>query len=334
MKTFVTGATGFVGSHLCELLSQHGHDVYGLCRNPKKFQDFKIKCHPIKGKLSHNPDDFSWVESLPQELDSIVHCAGIVHSFDEKNFLEINLSATEILLEKLITRYRDKKLHLVFISSLSAAGPCQRDQIKNEEMTENPVSVYGRSKLLAEKFLKDNTPSHWTLTILRPPMVIGPRDPAIVDIYKMVKSRIVLVPGKNGHKTQLSFISSYDLIQIIKDVLHSDQVIQGHYFTAHPQPVRYIELIYAVNKNLNNKKLLIVPIPHLLLSLFSQLTRFLHLLLGVNFRLTPDKVHEMKQEMWVCDHQKISKLLDYQFEWDIEKTLQETTADYKKRKWI
>ena len=79
MKILVTGSTGFVGSHLCQLLDKSGHEVYALVRNPSKAKEFNIPGHHIKGDLS----SFDWVATLPDDLDAVVHTAGIVHSGDD-----------------------------------------------------------------------------------------------------------------------------------------------------------------------------------------------------------------------------------------------------------
>ena len=81
-KVLVTGASGFVGSHLCETLSKQGYEVYGLIRNPKS-QDYSFTV--IKGDLSLKSIQ-SWINELPEDLDTAIHTAGVVHSFSKEVF--------------------------------------------------------------------------------------------------------------------------------------------------------------------------------------------------------------------------------------------------------
>ena len=147
MKILVTGSTGFLGSHLCELLKQSGHEVYAQARNEKKFQQFKVQGRFVKGDLETEKANH-WVSKLPEDLDTVIHAAGIVHSFKEGAFYKINTEGTKQLIEDLKIKY--PKLHFIFLSSLSAAGPSLQSPV-NEKTIEEPVSHYGRSKLLAEK---------------------------------------------------------------------------------------------------------------------------------------------------------------------------------------
>ena len=66
MKVLVTGSTGFLGSHLCELLIKEGHEVYAQARNEKKFQQFKIQGHFIQGDLETEKTN-RWVSKLPKD---------------------------------------------------------------------------------------------------------------------------------------------------------------------------------------------------------------------------------------------------------------------------
>lgn len=203
MKVFITGATGFVGGHLVESLTNEGIENIGLARSLDKWNSFDLPGSPLLGDL--NPDSIdNWIKKLPADLTHVVHTAGIVHSFNKDQFFKVNTQGTKTLFKKLKERY--PKLHFVFISSLAAVGPSSNGLPHHELSELKPTSQYGRSKKEAEDYLKLNLPSEWSLTIIRPPMVIGPRDPAVLDIFKMVKSRLVLETGLKGRKKQYSFV--------------------------------------------------------------------------------------------------------------------------------
>ena len=194
MKVFVTGATGFVGSHLIDRFDQEGIEHFGLARSQKKWNEFDLPGTPILGDLGKDSIDH-WVSQLPADLTHFIHTAGVVHSFDKDIFDKINFEATKVLFQALKERF--PKLHFIFFSSLAAVGPSQKQKAHTEEVPLNPPSLYGQSKMKAESFLISEKPLDWSLTIIRPPMVIGPRDPAVLDIFKMVKGKFILGTGVN-----------------------------------------------------------------------------------------------------------------------------------------
>ena len=104
MKVLITGANGFVGSHLCEKLLSDGHCVYALVRSPKKFT---LPTHPrltvIQGDLEQ--EQLQWLESAPFDLDTVIHVAGIVHSYSLEQFDRVNSEGTKNLINNLKNKF-------------------------------------------------------------------------------------------------------------------------------------------------------------------------------------------------------------------------------------
>ena len=125
MKILITGASGFVGIHLCQKLLDHGHTVYALVRTPSKLTITDKNLIVVKGdlNLAHLP----WIEKLPTDLDGCIHTAGIVHSYNTDDFFQVNTLGTEYLINSLKSKFTHN-FRFVLISSLAAAGfflpPC------------------------------------------------------------------------------------------------------------------------------------------------------------------------------------------------------------------
>lgn len=322
MKVLVTGATGFVGSHLCDQLSSTGNHVYSLVRSKSKADAFQVPGHYLIGDLSN----FDWIKELPEDLEAVVHTAGIVHSFDEQEFFDVNAEATKKLIDALKKRY--DKLHFILVSSQAAGGPASKEQPATET-SRNAVSQYGHSKLKAEVYahaMRDQ----WTVSIVRPPMVIGPRDPAVLDIFKMVASGIVFSPAAPVSQKVYSYVCVFDLVQFFVHLLESKQ--EGTFYCAYPTATTLQNLINDLAAQLK-RSTISITLPVALLKLAAAITQFLGQKKIFESRLTKDKLNELIPAQWVCDSSK-SQTHGFQYKWNLTKTLKATLLDYQKRKWI
>ncbi|MDD4973611.1 MAG: NAD(P)-dependent oxidoreductase [Bacteriovorax sp.] len=155
MKILVTGANGFLGTHLCERLLGLGHTVYGLVRTPSKMGLTHENFIMVQGDL--NQTLLPWINYLPNDLDACIHTAGLVHSYNTEDFFNVNTLGTKILIESLKAKF-SQKFKFILVSSLAAAGPVKFGEIKDETDLDFPVSIYGRSKKQAEEMLRTLAP--------------------------------------------------------------------------------------------------------------------------------------------------------------------------------
>jgi len=332
MKIFITGSTGFVGSHLTDLLHASGHEIYSLARSEKKFKHFDVKGEMILGSLSHTGKHF-WLDKLPNDLDAVIHIAGMIHTFNYDEFYNINAQATKNLINDLKGKY--EKLKFIFISSQAAAGPSNNEGKIKEDYLESPVSHYGRSKLLAEKLIKESLPQNWNSIIIRPPMVIGPRDQMILEIFKMVKSGIIPINGLNGHKNQYSYVCVFDLINLIEKSL--DYVCEENsdtFFSSYPETTTFEEIVNTIKTKMNKKYSIYLRVPKFVLKTASYGSLVLNKLFNIHLPLSPDKYQEIKQKAWLCSSKKSEEKLNMKYIWPLEKTIDATYKDYSERGWI
>ncbi|MBC98080.1 MAG: hypothetical protein CME63_10040 [Halobacteriovoraceae bacterium] len=327
MKVLVTGASGFVGGHLCTALTKAGHQVFGLVRTPKNTKyDFQV----VQGDLSVKSLEKT-ISQLPEDLDAVIHTAGIVHSFDKEIFDKINFKGTQDL-EKIL-RKRYPKLHFIFTSSLAAVGPSKMNEPHTESTPLDPPSLYGQSKKKAEEYLKADLPDDWKLTIVRPPMVIGPKDPAILDVFKMVKSRIILGTGISGMEKQYSFVCVHDLVEVLLRTLNpSDQKIRT-YFPSYPKVVTFKEIIEAIKLEMKVRTITL-PIPMFIIGTIAHTMALIRKVVPLDFRLTPDKIHELAPKYWCVSSDLSVKELDMKYTWNLQETIHITYEDYTTRGWI
>lgn len=326
MRILVTGASGFVGSHLTERLLDDGHEVFAIVRTPAKVKIKHSRLHLLQGDLSDSNN--SWQASLPTTIDAVVHTAGLVHSYNTKDFFDVNTHGTERLVCVLKSKF-NSPLRFILISSLAAAGPSSKGQKKLLSDSDNPVSDYGRSKKYAETYLLENSALNWTNIIIRPPMVIGPRDPAVLDIFKMVRDGIVILPDLNSRKKEYSFVCVFDLVETITLSLNQP-LAHATLYSAHDSVITFEELIFTIQKEMNKKRLIFLPLPGIATKAASQLLAMANKVSAHQLRLTPDKIKELLPFAWTCDASQTQEDLKQSFQYSIAETIKVTYEDYKK----
>jgi len=329
MKILITGASGFVGTHLSKRLLDEGHTVYALVRTVSKMAHTHDNLILVKGDL--NSKNLLWVDELPQDLDLCIHTAGIVHSFIHDEFTQVNVEGTRYLVDSLKKKF-PHSLKFILISSLAAAGPVGLGEKKTHDSPDFPVSVYGQSKKDAETVLREQAPREWICSIVRPPMIIGPGDVAVLDIFKMVKGRFIILPGSNSKIKEYSFVCVFDLVETIVRLAHSNH--STILYSAHDHIVRFSELIEEIKKQMKISWIIYLPIPFLLVKLLSFILNIAYRLKHHSLRLTPDKINELKALAWTCDNNRSKVELKQIYKYDLKETIAVTLADYKKRGWL
>lgn len=200
MKVLVTGGSGFLGSWVCQLLSERGDSVRALVRKSsnRKFLETLKNVELPEGGV----DDAGAVEEAAKGCAAIVHCAGLVKARNEDELRATNVEGTR----NIVNAAKKAKARLVHVSSLEAAGPSQDGRPVPDDQ-ERPITAYGRSKLDAEKLVlaaKDEIHG----VILRPGAIYGPRDQEILEAFKTVSRG--LAANVAGGRALGSFIYASD----------------------------------------------------------------------------------------------------------------------------
>ncbi|MET3114417.1 nucleoside-diphosphate-sugar epimerase [Pedobacter sp. CG_S7] len=326
-RVLITGASGFVGFHLLNEALASNLEVFAAVRANSDIEH-----------LQHLPVqfvnlDFSSIDSLKVELankqyDYIIHAAGITKAKTEIEYNNINAEYTKNLalaansLLKPIEKF-------VFISSLAALGPLKviTGEIK-EDSVANPVTSYGKSKLLAEETLKDI--KGLPLVVFRPTAVYGPREKDILILFKSINRG--LEPHIGKFSQQLSFIYVEDLARIIVKALGSGvknksyNVSDGHVYN------RYA--LANLTKEFLQKNTIKFHLPVATVDGFATLLDFLYKGSKATPALNKDKMAELTAVNWACSIENIKMDLGYEPKFNLEKGLKETLLWYKNNDWL
>ncbi|NOQ23365.1 MAG: NAD-dependent epimerase/dehydratase family protein [Candidatus Aegiribacteria sp.] len=195
-KTILTGASGFLGSHIIDILLEKGILVHALLR-----QSSSVKNLPDDCRISRV--DFMTPDSMAEDFagaDVIIHAAGATSAASQEEFDRANALVTRNLL-KAKEKYAQNAL-FIFISSQAASGPAGC----------GPVTDYGRSKLLGEFAVRDT--ENWV--IVRPPAIFGSRDPASMPVMKLALRGIFVSPWINTGGFCLAY--AQDIARLIAEL--------------------------------------------------------------------------------------------------------------------
>ena len=227
MKLFITGSTGFVGSHIVDALEKRcsPSDIYLLVRDPLKVYDRReLGINIIKGDITV-PDSLTSI--LKIEPDIIIHCAAMANDWAPlSKLLEVNARGTENLLN-LLTKLPGSPF-FVYISS-SGVYRRQESVYLTESSQIGPHGNYQKSKVVAEDIVQKYISNRVRAVIIRPPNVMGTRDLThMAKICKAIKERKFPII-KNGSARQ-TWVAAEDLAEAVIKSFENQDVTTGQIY--------------------------------------------------------------------------------------------------------
>jgi nucleoside-diphosphate-sugar epimerase len=268
MRLAVTGGTGFVGSHLIDVALAAGHHVCALTRRE---QPERQNLEWVRGDL----DDRAALHRLVSEADAIIHVAGVINAPHAAAFEHGNATGT-----------------LAMLAAATACGIRRFVHVSSLAAREPKLSLYGGSKARAEDLVRS---SGLDWSIVRPPAVYGPGDKETLELFRMAKLGVMVMPPR-GH---LSLIHVDDLAGLLlalaapdapsNIVIEADDGTPGGW--THKAFGRALGT--AVGKNPA-----IVSSPGILLRLAARADQLFR---GPRAKLTPDRAAYFSHRNWVVD---------------------------------
>ncbi len=327
MRALVSGASGFIGSHLVEALLKRDFIVFALLRDPRYLE-----------AISH-PDLYLWYGDITDkgslnhlfgkmQFEYIYHLAGLTKASSEEEFMRVNCDATANLI-KLVQDTQEKLNRFVFFSSHAAVGPREDDKPKKEDDEAKPLSPYGRSKLAAEK-LFDEYP--FPYTIIRPPSVYGPREKDIFTFFK-IANKFGITPILAGEMRQISLIHVFDLIEGSIQAGFSDSTIGSSYFLSDGECHTWLNFASATEAALG-RKLRILTVPSFGVHLIGEIGEYIgkwQKKMGV---INREKVNEMLALNWTCSDEAARKDFGYNPKIHLKEGIKQTIDWYKEAGWL
>jgi nucleoside-diphosphate-sugar epimerase len=301
VKLGITGGTGFVGSHLVDVALAAGHHIKVLTRRE---QPSREGVQWIAGDL----EDRAAIHQLVTDVDAVIHVAGVISAPDAAGFDKGNVEGTLTMLAAATAGGIHRFIH---VSSLAAREP--------------KLSLYGASKARSEELVRSSG-LEWV--IVRPPAVYGPGDKETLELFRMAKLGVILMPP-HGH---VSVLHADDLSRLLlalagdaapsSILVEADDGKRGGW--SHRQFAR--ELGRAVGT-----RPAIVSAPGLFLKLAARADQLVR---GPKAKLTADRAAYFSHRNWVADPKLGPPPELWEPQIQTERGLKETADWYREKGWL
>ncbi len=322
----VTGANGFVGSHLVDLLLEKNFKVKCLVR---KTSDLKW----LKGKdveiINCGFFDMNGLTNAVKNVDYVFHVAGVVKSKKPEGYFKGNVETTKNILDSCLkTRESIKKI--VIVSSQTACGPSLGGKLVDETTEPHPITTYGRSKreeeLMAKSYM-DKLP----ITICRAPAVYGERDTEILIFFDTFNKGLMTTIGMKDKN--ISLIHAADLVKgFYLAAINTNSSGQTYFISS--EVIYNWKQIGDITSKVLNKKPLKVKVPHFIVYTVAAIAQFFAMFSSKAATLNLEKARDLVQSDWTCDTSKAVRELGYKQEISAEDGVARTCKWYKEVGWL
>jgi len=345
MKILVTGGAGFIGSHLVDLLVEKNHDVRVLVRRGEIHPVYKDDIDPkiiehvknlgveiVYGNLLNKKT----LEKACKDVDIVYHLAAIAHEYKGlpiKTYYDVNVLGTKNLLD--VCLENDIK-RFVYTSSIEACGPSTDGNPVTEKTELNPVCIYGKSKLGGEilslhYYKKFGLP----ITVVRPPMIYGDRNPLHARLFRRVKGGIFTIFGSGETFFEFCYVKNqaYGIYLAGK----KRRAIGETYFISEGS-YKIKEVVETAGKVMKNDlKIIFLPksvgyLIGLSFEAFSKIFPFPPFRVKGTGRpyISRRTINWTTNDLYICDNSKAKKELDFKPPFSLKRGLERTIEWYER----
>jgi nucleoside-diphosphate-sugar epimerase len=319
---FLTGGTGFIGSHVAARFLAEGWNVRALVRRRDRRGLLPDEVEIAAGDLL----DGGGLRRHLRGCTAVMHCAGATGARSLAEFRRVNVGGTEAVVRAASAACPDAMF--VHVSSQAAAGPSRDGTPVRETDPPGPVSWYGRSKLEGELAVTRHHPGPWC--VVRPSVVYGAGDRGLLPMFAMVARGVAPVVAGGGGRLQLLAVE--DLARILFAAAQRRDMHGRRAFAA-GESVSMGDLVREIAR-LRTPHARAVSVP-------GGIVRFLGLIASLYGMLTTttspfnhDKVRDMLQPDWLCEGESFLRDLDVTPAIRWQQGMRDTCRWYVQARWL
>ena len=326
MRVAVTGGTGFVGSHVVEmLLDRPGVEVRCLVlpgQGPLWLEGKPVTF--FEGDVT----DRSSLGPFLLGCDAVINVAGLTRAWNEEGFMKVNAGGAVNLVEAALA-IPDGPRHIVSMSTLAVVGPCPEGRCADEDDPLRPLTPYARSKAALESALRAYK-GRMNLTFIRAPGVYGPRDRDFLQYFKLVKRGLRIIVGK---RNVMSLVYVKTLARAVVSCIQNPAAYGQAFFIADDGEYDWDDFSAMVEKALG-KKTLRLQVPDGLVALAAFISETAKPLMRRPPLIDRHKLLDMRQSRWVVSTAKARRLIGFEPAMATEDAVAETARWYEGQGWI
>ena len=321
-SALVTGATGFVGSHLVEVLAEAGVDVRALVRRTSRIARLQaLGVERVEGAL----EDPASVARAVRGADVVFHLAALTRARSRAEYFRANAAGAGVVARAAA----EAGARVVFLSSLAAAGPSRDGRPVAEGDAPGPITEYGRSKLAGEEACSSEA-GRLEVVVLRAPAVYGPGDRDLFRFFAMAARGVMAMP--TGPERRLQLIHARDLARAL--VRAGQAVRPGRlYHVAEARSYAWTEVAALVAAAVGGR-VHVVRVPPALVRAAATASELGARLLGRATIFNRDKARELLAAGWLCETAAAERDLGFVARIPLESGLRETAEWYRAHGWL
>lgn len=337
-RVLVTGAAGFIGSHLVESLIQDGRTVRALIM-PGGPTDHLRNVSPelVYGDIR----DRAAMAAAMRGVETVYHLAAFARhdvTVPDQDYVAVNVDGTRNVLD---TAREAGAKRVVFTATIEAVGMSKDGAPLTEDTPQEPRNIYGRTKLDAENLVRAYHGQHgFETVVVRPPMTYGPRDPLLYQrLFKVIGLGFFPLIGTGRAMTEFCFVKNQ--VHGIRCAMERGRP-GGVYFISDNRSYSIEEVVRGIAAAIGRPVItphIPVPVAMAMGVGFEVLSKVLPFY-PFRIKQTGRPPFSRKTVAWTsesrlyCDISRARVELGYKPPYDLETGLRETVAWYRAAGWL
>ena len=321
----VTGATGFVGSHVAEIARGQPFRMRALVRKEADTERLRAAgFEVVRGSLQ----DATALREAADGADAVLHLAAATQARSFEDYRLANAAGTQALIDAVLAG-APRPRRLIYLSSLAAVGPSLDGRPVSRDTAPRPLTAYGRTKLAGEQAC-EAVGGILEVAILRAPAVYGPRDRDVFEFFRMARRGVVVLPG--GGPRTLQMIHAADLARALV-LAATAEGTSGVYHVAEARSYEMEEMARMVVTAVG-RRARIVKVPGGMISAAASASERLAGLFGKSTIFNRDKARELLAPGWLCETELARRDFGFEAHIPLQAGLSETAKWYFDNGWL